>query len=193
MDRPMIATAQITVELRPWGIPRGAAYAADQAVALEALTQEALDNLAGQWLEDLYKAANKADPWTYGPIEIVEVREARHPINYNLTTDAEKLRYLREADAHCAEGGPLGEAAGKAALEIALEALERCQFPPPAPKPIFPTRAPSPTGAPGYRDLFRDLEYLGQAEAHADEGPLGEPAARSILEIALYWLKRAAS
>lgn len=44
-----------------------------------------------------------------------------------------------------------------------------------------------------HRDLFRDLEYLGQADAHADDGPLGEPAARSILEIGLYWLKRAAS
>lgn len=30
-----------------------------------------------------------------------------------------------------------------------------------------------------------DLEYLEQAEAHADEGPLGEPAARDILKIAL--------
>lgn len=30
-----------------------------------------------------------------------------------------------------------------------------------------------------------DIEYLGQAEAHADEGPLGEVAARSILKIAL--------
>lgn len=28
------------------------------------------------------------------------------------------------------------------------------------------------------------LDYISQAEAHADEGPLGEPAARSILRIA---------
>lgn len=31
----------------------------------------------------------------------------------------------------------------------------------------------------------QDISYLHQAEAHADEGPLGEPAARSILKIAL--------
>ena len=30
-----------------------------------------------------------------------------------------------------------------------------------------------------------DLEYLEQAAAHADEGPIGEVAARSILAIAL--------
>lgn len=40
------------------------------------------------------------------------------------------------------------------------------------------------------RDLKADLNYLGQAEAHADEGPLGEPAARSILKIAMYWVDR---
>ena len=34
-----------------------------------------------------------------------------------------------------------------------------------------------------------DLFYLEQAEAHADEGPLGEPAARSILAIALRYVR----
>ncbi len=35
----------------------------------------------------------------------------------------------------------------------------------------------------------KDLSYLEQADAHADEGPLGEPAARSILAIALRWTR----
>jgi hypothetical protein len=33
--------------------------------------------------------------------------------------------------------------------------------------------------------LEADLNYLEQADAHADEGPLGEAAARSILSIGL--------
>jgi 7-keto-8-aminopelargonate synthetase-like enzyme len=33
--------------------------------------------------------------------------------------------------------------------------------------------------------LEADLSYLEQADAHADEGPLGEAAARSILSIGL--------
>lgn len=124
----MTATAQITVFLRPWTIPTGAVYAADKAIRLPELTQEALDDLAGEWLEGLYKAANKRDPWE------------------NVTTRRD-----------------------------------------PAPAPIM--AIPAPTGV---RDLFRDLEYLGQAAAHAEEGPLGEPAARAILAIAQHWASRMA-
>lgn len=36
-----------------------------------------------------------------------------------------------------------------------------------------------------------DLSYLEQADAHADEGPLGEPAARSILAMALKYARAA--
>lgn len=35
------------------------------------------------------------------------------------------------------------------------------------------------------KKLLEDLAYLEQASAHSDEGPLGGPAARSILGIAL--------
>lgn len=35
----------------------------------------------------------------------------------------------------------------------------------------------------------KDIEYLESAACHADEGPLGEPAARSILEMALRYAR----
>lgn len=38
---------------------------------------------------------------------------------------------------------------------------------------------------PELSEVRRDVSYLQNAEAHADEGPLGEVAARSILRIAL--------
>lgn len=41
--------------------------------------------------------------------------------------------------------------------------------------------------------LTKDLNYLEQAECHADEGQIGEPAARSILEIALKYARIVAS
>lgn len=119
------------VELVPFSVPVAVGYdSGDNAIALGAVTQEALDDLAGEWLEGLYKAANKRYPWE------------------NVTT--------------------------------------RCD-PTPAPAPIM--AVPAPTGV---RDLFRDLEYLGQAAAHAEEGPLGEPAARAILAIAQHWASRMA-
>lgn len=36
-----------------------------------------------------------------------------------------------------------------------------------------------------------DIAYLEQAEAHVEEGPIGEPAARSILAIALNYARQA--
>lgn len=36
-----------------------------------------------------------------------------------------------------------------------------------------------------------NIAYLEQAEAHAEEGPIGEPAARSILALALKYARQA--
>jgi hypothetical protein len=40
--------------------------------------------------------------------------------------------------------------------------------------------------------LDSDIQYLESADVHSDEGPLGEPAARSILAIALRYARFAA-
>lgn len=46
-----------------------------------------------------------------------------------------------------------------------------------------------PVDWPPMADRERDRQYLEQADAHADEGPLGEPAARNILALALKYVR----
>lgn len=58
------------------------------------------------------------------------------------------------------------------------------------PRSVEKVDAPIASPISGARDLARDLDYLSQADAHADEGPLGEAAARSILAIALHWIRK---
>lgn len=129
----MTATAQVTVPLWPWAIPRGAAYAADKAVPLQDLTQEALDDLVGDWIEAVYAEAGKKDPWehvtiTHAPAPAPVMREAGPAVT--TWNDAQRREYLEAAAAH-ADEGPLGEPAARSILEIALfyEALHRASKP----------------------------------------------------------------
>lgn len=68
-------------------------------------------------------------------------------------------------------------------------ALLTALAPPSANTSAGPAESPIASPVSGARDKQRDLDYLAEADAHADEGPLGERAARSILAIALYWLR----
>ena len=77
---------------------------------------------------------------------------------------------------------------GEAASDYATAALD--PFDSSARAALTPSALSGDAGE-GDRSIADDLRYLEEAEAHADEGPLGEPAARSILKIALRLARKA--
>ena len=58
--------AKTMIELKPWSVPRFATGVAganqDISIPIEQLSQESLDEMAEQWLYDLYESAGKRMP-----------------------------------------------------------------------------------------------------------------------------------
>jgi hypothetical protein len=68
-------TASIRLPLKPWQVPNFAnvdmpprprqdGMVSNPSFKVEELAQDALDDLAAQWLADLYTKANKTSPFT---------------------------------------------------------------------------------------------------------------------------------
>lgn len=67
MSKPV--TAKITVALRPWSAPNFATRPSGEGegIPVAELSEEALEELAERWLQDLYRKAGRSQmPFTVG-------------------------------------------------------------------------------------------------------------------------------
>ena len=58
--------AAISKELRPWQTPNFASFADDLSkvtMSVSELPRSTLDEMAADWLDDLYRKAGKQSPW----------------------------------------------------------------------------------------------------------------------------------